>query len=195
MDISDWEAELQKEELDKFERQEAELDQPQFVDAVHDISPPFSSLSSTTASCSPFTPMSLHAEEMDIIDMERRGLEGEAQMVDISLGPLSPTLPDTDFDFEEEIYGLSDPCKKRKKSIQKIAQLTGLMLGVEPVEREYVDESLTSPLKEGFTFGEIGGEDWDIEREIDEEERRGNVLRRRVGRGEVGEFGDEDEDC
>ena len=159
MDISDWEAELQKQNLAGFEHQEPDIDQLQLAVASRDISLP------TPSTASP-PPSTLPAEEMDIVDMKRRGLEVEAQMVDISLGPLSLASASANFNFEEEFYGLGDLSKRRKKSIQKIAQLTGLMLGVEPVERRHVDKSPTSPLKEGFTFGEITGEGGDIEKNL-----------------------------
>ena len=93
--------------------------------------------------------------------MERHGLEDEAQMVNVGLGPLSPVSSDSELEPDDlEEYGVEFASKKRKKSksIQKIAQPTRLMLGVEPVERGYEGEKPRSPLKEGYIFGE---ERWD----------------------------------
>lgn len=88
---------------------------------------------------------------MDIVDTERRGLEGEAQMVDVGLGCIDLVEEDDLF------YGTEFAKSVKRKSIQKIAQLTGLMLGVEPVERGYEEEKPMSPLKEELHLGvELG---------------------------------------
>jgi hypothetical protein len=203
MGIEEWEAELQRQKGAEFEKQEEDLrEMERFTVAIHGVDP--QSFSSSSVVSSP--PSSHMSEEMDIVDMERRGLEGEAQMVELSLGPISPSSSSAYItaleDEDEYFYGTEFANRKRKKSVQKIAQLTGLMLGVEPVERGYEEEKPRSPLKEGFTFGDQswGGDegsragDKEVEREIEKLERGGNLLRRWVGKDEVGEFGDEDED-
>jgi hypothetical protein len=186
MEIEQWEAELQRQKVADFETQErATEEMDKFAVAVYGSEPPFlSPSSSTTASI-------FAAEETDIVDMERRGLEGEAQMVDVGLGPISSSELQLE---DEEFYGEGFERRHRKKSIQKIAQLTGLMVGVEPVERGDEEENSRSPLKEGYTFEEKWDETTLVDKQIEEEERSWCMYRRRVGRGEVGEFGDEDEE-
>ena len=212
MGIEEWEAELQRQKVAEFEKQEQDLrEMGSFVVAPQGIYTQSSSSSSSFSSSSPSIvsfPLSSHmSAEIDIVDMERRGLEGEAQMVDMSLGSISSSSSayTTALEYDgEDFYGAEIANRKRKKSFQKIAQLTGLMLGVEPVERGHEEGKPKSPLKEEFTLiGEMcekcdgdGGESWnrEVAREIRELEHGGNLLRRRVGRGEVAEFGDEDED-
>ena len=198
MEIEAWEAELQKQKVTEFERQERELEEMErFAVAIQGVEP--TSLFSSPFSITFSSPSSVPIEE---IDMERCGVEDEAQMVGVGLGPHS----ELELDDPQE-YGIEFASKKRKKSksIQKIAQLAGLMLGVELVEKGYKEEKPRSPLKERYTFGEVKWDevtprsdgyikDVDLERQIEEKERGGSMFSRRVGWGEVGEFGDEDED-
>ena len=154
MGIGEWEAELQRQKGAEFEKQEEDLrEMGGFAVAIHGVDP--QSFSSPSISSPPSSHMS---KEMDIVDMERQGLQGEAQMVDVSLGPISPSsslayitaLEDED----EYFYGTEFANGKRNKSIQKIARLTRLMLGVEPVDRGNEEEKPRSPLREGLTFGD-----------------------------------------
>ena len=203
MEIDEWGAEMQRQKLEEFKKAEREMEElEKFAVAVYG-GPESSSKSSATTTSSHSSYFSstaaafvqtaasmLAADEMDVVDMERRGLEGEAQMVDISLGPISSS--EVGLKDEEEHNGSEFASKHRKKSIQKIAQLMGLMLGVEPVERGNDEEKPNSPLKEEFTFRDkLELEIMGREREIVEEERSGSDYRRMVARGEVAEFGDE----
>ncbi|KAG0647855.1 hypothetical protein D0Z07_5959 [Hyphodiscus hymeniophilus] len=203
LSIEDWEKELQRQKMVEFERSELEIEHLEdFAVAVYGNSVSSSSTRSASSSVTTSSQSSVPAtEEMDMVGMERRGLEGEAHMVDVGLGPICPSTSSENTELgDEEMYDSDFATKHRKKSIQKIAQLTGLMLGVEPVERGYGEEKPRSPLKEGLTFGDQIWDDVDLglgevgyeESEIVEEERSGGDFRRRIERDEEEEFGDEE---
>jgi hypothetical protein len=92
-------------------------------------------------------------EEERIVHAERRGQEDEAKLVDVSVrdvGDGSFLIDDLVDDPAELEFAFVE--KKRKKSILKIHQLTGLMLGTEVDPAAGLGEgSPSSPLKESAT--------------------------------------------
>ena len=86
----------------------------------------------------------LSAEE-DVLETERRGLEGEANFVDLGVA----RLEEANFDDEMGVKEVEFVQKKRKKSIQKIQQLTGLTFAAAPDTLE-LESTLPSPLKMQF---------------------------------------------
>lgn len=96
--------------------------------------------------------LSMPAEEERIVHAERRGQEDEAKLVDVSLGDgdgSSFLIDDVVDDPVELEFAFVE--KKRKKSILKIHQLTGLMLGTDvDVSTGAGDGNPSSPLKESM---------------------------------------------
>lgn len=103
-----------------------------------------------------------------VMESERRGQENEAEleMVDMpiasnvsSTSGTLPEFPNRDFvidAIEEEEREVEFVEKKRRKSILKIHQLTGLMLGTD-VDLKVGESHPTSPLKKSFGQDELVG--------------------------------------
>jgi hypothetical protein len=125
-----------------------------------------------------------------VLETERRGLEDEAKMVDFSIGELRGWTGDRGAKEKNSESEVTLGGKRRKGSIRKIKQLTGLMLGTEVNEVE--KETPRSPLKQQSLI-----EDCEIEGmmaadvQIEEVLRARSDLLRKLKDGEVAEFGDE----
>ena len=183
MEIEDWEVELQKEKMAALERvQKEELEQMKFAVAIYGDVPSVSSSSvSSSSHASLLSNTSFLSDVIEIEDTEDH-VVGSSQIMDVPLsspssapsGPSSPPSPELQ---AEDLFMPEFASKRRRKSLQKIAQLTCLITGdVRPMDAGYEEEKLRSPLKEGFGFWE--GDDVPV---FDREAERGNVSRRRGG--------------
>jgi len=170
---TDWEGRSEWEDIELEGRVKVELEEQKAANTMHELDFPTDSAS---------------GEVVDmIISSERRGQEGEAEMVDVSGTKISKCAEERPvfgaLAFEGSTFLIDESLdaldvvevefveRKRRKSIQKIHQLTGLMLGNPGVDLEVGSGSPpSSPLKREFGFGgemEMGGcEVWEDEKEV-----------------------------
>jgi len=162
-----------------------------------------------------------------VLEIERRGIEDSAKFIDVSLGSLPPStllshsnsskLPNIDEEPEDKEEKIEAPPSRRKKSILKLKQLTGLMLGIDVDAEKEELPSPSSPLKQEFSVPDFESDmvldqvlemktkdkghgkgvadkrtkEGEIDIQMEELMRARSDLLRRLEKGEVGEFGDE----